>query len=309
MIDIMKLLYIGVCKENLEKYYPSYIKGEFLQDTYTEDELVDVVIRNEINVLMVDVLRTTFTASLLQQLKGRIKLINCLYQSIESLVDLKAAESCGIAIKKLPDNIYCNEVAEFAIAQLLAACKGTIEFNESIKKGEWNQAINTNLSVRGKTLGIVGYGNIGKCIIELCANWGMNIVVTRKHLNEEKRISNVTFVPFSDLIENSNYIIFAVPLNKDTFQMFNENHIEKLQQDCIIVNISRGSVVDETAIYKALKLGRLFKYCTDVYSQEPIEKNHVFLYSAKTILSPHVAWATEDTLRKTYNVWFDQTSI
>ncbi len=308
-MDIMKLLYIGVCKENLEKYYPAYIKGEFLKDTYTEDELVNLVIRNEINVLMVDVLRTTFTASLLQQLKGRIKLINFLYQSIDSLIDLEEAKSCGIEIKKLPDNIYCNEVAEFAIAQLLGACKGTIEFNESIKKGEWNQAVNTNLSVRGKTLGIVGYGNIGKCIIELCANWGMNIVVTRKHLNEEQRISNVTFVSFSDLIENSNYIIFAVPLNKDTFQMFNKNHIEKLKQDSIIVNISRGSVVDEIAIYKALELGKLLKYCTDVFTQEPIDKDHVFLNSDKTILSPHVAWATEDTLRKTYNVWFDQTSI
>ena len=306
---IMKLLYVGVCKENLEKYYPSYIKGEFLKDTYTEDELVDVVIRKNINVLMVDVFSTTFTASLLQKLKGRIKLINCLYQSIDSLIDLKEAESCGIEVRKLPDNIYCNEVAEFAIAQLLCACKGTIQFNESIKNGEWNQAINTNLSVRGKTLGIVGFGKIGKCIIKLCENWGMNIVVTRKHLNKKQDIPNVTFVDFSDLIENSHYIIFAVPLNKDTFQMFNTNHIKKLMKNPIIVNISRGNVVDENAICEALKLGKLYKYCTDVFSQEPINKDHVFLNSDETILSPHVAWATDDTLKKTYSVWFDQTII
>jgi lactate dehydrogenase-like 2-hydroxyacid dehydrogenase len=306
---IMKLLYVGVCKENLEKYYPSYIKGEFLKDTYTEDELVDVVIRKNINVLMVDVFSTTFTASLLQKLKGRIKLINCLYQSIDSLIDLKEAGSCGIEVRKLPDDIYCNEVAEFAIAQLLCACKGTIQFNESIKNGEWNQAINTNLSVRGKTLGIVGFGKIGKCIIKLCENWGMNIVVTRKHLNKKQDIPNVTFVDFSDLIENSHYIIFAVPLNKDTFQMFNTNHIEKLMKNPIIVNISRGNVVDEIAIYEALRLGKLHTYCTDVFPQEPINKDHMFLNSDKTILSPHVAWATEDTLKKTYGVWFGQTMI
>jgi lactate dehydrogenase-like 2-hydroxyacid dehydrogenase len=306
---IMKLLYIGVNKENLEKYYPSYIKGEFLKDTYTEDELVNVVIGKNISVLMVDVFRTTFTMSLLQKLKGHIKLINCLYQSIESLIDLKEAESCGIEVKKLPDNIYCNEVAEFAITQLLCACKGTIQFNKSIKNGEWNQAVNTNLSVRGRTLGIVGFGNIGKHIIKLCANWGLNIVVTRKHLNKNQVAPNVTFVGFSDLIENSDYIIFAVPLNKDTFQMFNENHIGKLKKNAIIVNISRGNIVDENAIHEALRLGKLYKYCTDVFSQEPINRDHVFLNSDKTILSPHVAWATEDTLKKAYDVWFGQTNI
>ena len=304
----IRLLYIGVCKENLEKYYPSYIKGEFLEDTYTEDELIDVVIGKNINVLMVDIFSTTFTASLLQRLKGHIKLINLSYQSIDSLIDVEAAAACGIEVRKLPDDIYCNEVAEFAIAQLLCACKGTIEFNESIKNGEWNQAIHTNISVRGKTLAIVGFGNIGKRIIELCENWGMNIVVSRKHLNTQDA-PNVTFVDFPDLIERSDFIIFAVPLKEDTFQMLNRNHIDKLRKNSIIVNISRGNVVDENAIYEALQSGKLYRYCADVFSQEPMNEDHVFLNNHKTIVSPHVAWATEDTLKKTYGVWFSQTII
>ena len=306
---IMKLLYIGVCKENLEKYYPSYIRGEFLKDTFTEAELLDVVILKNINVLMVDVFNSPFTTSLLQQLKGRIKLINFLYQSIDSLIDLKEAENCGIEVRKLPDNIYCNEVAEFAVTQLLCACKGTIQFDKSIKSGEWNQAINTNFSLRGKTLGVVGFGNIGKCIVKLCANWGMKILVTRNNLNKDEYVPNVTFVDFSNLIENSNYIIIAVPINKDTFQMFNVNHMKKLNENSIIVNVSRGNIVDENAIYESLKSGRLYKYCTDVFSQEPINKDHVLLNSDKTILSPHVAWATEDTMKKTYSVWFDHIDI
>ncbi len=305
----LKLLYVGVCKENLEKYFPTYIRGEFLEDPTTDDELVDVVKCKDINVIMLDVFNSTFTPSLLQQLKGRIKLINCLYQSIESLIDLKEAASCGIRVRKLPDDIYCNEVAEFAIAQLLSACKGTIQFNRSIKNGEWNQAVNTSFSVRGKTLGIVGFGNIGKRIVRLCENWGLNIVVTRKHLNKEQYIPNVTFVEFSYLIENSNYIIFAVPLNKDTFQMFNTSHIDKLRKNSIIVNISRGNVVDENAVCGALKSGKLNKYCTDVFSKEPVNNDHLFLNSDQTILSPHVAWATEDTLINAYGVWFEQTII
>ena len=305
----MNLLYIGVCKENLEKYYPSYIKGDFLTGTFTDAELVEVVKLKDINVLMVDVFNSTFTASLLQQLQGRIKLINFLYQSIDSLIDLKEAGNCGMEVKKLPDDIYCTEVAEFAVAQLLCACKGTIQFDKSIKNGEWNQAVNTNFSLRGKTLGIVGFGNIAKCIIRLCENWGMNILVTRKNMNKKQNVPKVTFVDFSNLIENSNYIFFALPLNKNTFQMLNKSHLEKLKENSIIVNISRGNVVDENAIYESLRSGRLYKYCTDVFSQEPITTDQVLLKSDKTILSPHVAWATKDTMKKTYSVWFNQTTV
>jgi lactate dehydrogenase-like 2-hydroxyacid dehydrogenase len=143
----------------------------------------------------------------------------------------------------------------------------------------------------------------------MCENWDMKIIVTRKHFNKNQHIPNITFVNFSTLIENSDYIIFAVPLNNDTFQMFNKKHITKLRTNSIIVNISRGNVVDENAIYEALMLGKLYKYCTDVFSQEPINKDHLFLNSDETILSPHIAWATEDTFKKSYDIWFDQTII
>jgi len=75
----------------------------------------------------------------------------------------------------------------------------------------------------------------------------------------------------------------------------------------IIVNVSRGNIVDEEAIDNALRSGKIYRYCADVFSQEPVNSDHSFLSSDKTILSPHVAWATEDTLKKTYDVWFDQT--
>ena len=308
-MDIMKLLYVGVCKENLEKYYPSYIKGEFFKDTFTDAELLDVVKLKSINVLMVDVFNSTFTTALLQQLKGSIKLINFLYQSIDSLIDLKEAENCGIKVKKLPDNIYCNEVAEYAAAQLLCACKGIIEFNESIKSGEWNQVKTTNISIRGKTLGIVGFGNIGKKIIKLVENWGMDILVTRKHSHLDHNFTGVTFVDFPVLIQNCNFIVFALPLTSSSFHMFNKDHVELLKTNSIIINISRGNVVDERAIHEALESGNLYRYCTDVFSQEPINSDNVFLKNDKTILSPHVAWATEDTLKKAYSIWFDQIEI
>ncbi len=305
----MKLLYVGVCKENLDKYYPSYIKGEFLEGAFTEGELVNTIKLKNIDVLMIDVFHLTFSKSLLQQLKGQVKLINFQYQSIDSLIDLEEAKNCGIEVLSLPNDLYCNEVAEFAVAQLLCSCKSMIQFDKSVKNGEWNQASSTNLTLRGKTLGIVGFGKIGRRIVELCNGWGMKILVTRKHLNKNEDIENVTFVNFSYLIENSNFIIFALPIKSDTFHMFNESHIDKICSNSIIINISRGNIVDELAIAKSLRTGKLYRYCTDVFSHEPINKDHPFLKSEKTLLSPHIAWATEETLKKTFNVWFHQVAI
>lgn len=301
----VKLLYIGVCKENLAKYYPDYIRGDFLTGTFTESDLVDVVVQKHITMLMVDVFHFSFTKSLLNRLKDTIQLINFSYQSIDSLIDLKAAEELQIAVKKLPDDIYCNEVAEFAVSQLLAACKGTVRFDQSVKNGGWNQALNTNISLTGKTLGVVGFGYIGKRIVSLFENWGMSILVARKH-PEKERSSTVTFVDFTSLLEKSDFIIFALPITKDTFQMFNASHVPKLNKQSIMVNISRGDVVDEAAVNEALQSGRLYRYCTDVFSQEPVNGNHPFLQGHQTIVSPHVAWATQETLKKTYEIWFSQ---
>lgn len=302
----MRLLYIGVCKENLEKYYPSYIKGEFLEGAFTEADLVNTVKLQNIDALMVDVIHLTFSKSLLQQLRGQVKMINFQYQSIDSLVDLEEARNCGIEVLSLPKDLYCNEVAEFAFAQMLCACKGMIQFDKSVRNGEWNQAVSTNFTLRGKTLGVVGFGMIGRRIVELCKGWGMNILVTRKNLTRNENVENVTFVNYSDLIENSNFIIFALPINNDTFHMFHESHIEKICKNSIIINVSRGNIVDEAAIYKSLRSGRLFRYCADVFSHEPVNHDHPLLRNEKTLLSPHIAWATEETLRKTFHVWFNQ---
>lgn len=305
----MNVLYIGVCTENLEKHYPSYIKGIFLYGGFTDDQLVDTVKQHHINVLMVDVFHASFTLSLLNRLKHHIKLINFSYQSIDSLIDLQEAEHCGIEVKKLPDDIYCNEVAEFAITQLLCACKGTIQFHQSVKTGEWNQAINTNFTLRGNTLGVVGFGKIGKRIVELCENWGMNILVTRKQLGHDLSGTDVTLVDFETLMERSNFIILALPSTKDTFQMVDESSLQNLKSNSIIVNVSRGNIVDEVAVSAALETGKLHRYCTDVFSREPVSKGNELVRNDKTILSPHIAWATESSLKKTYDIWFSQMTL
>lgn len=305
----MNVLYIGVCKENLEQYYPSYIKGNFLSGIFSDDQLVDTVTQHSINVLMVDVLHSSFTASLLNRLKNHIKLINFSYQSIDSLIDLKEAGNCGIEVKKLPDDIYCNEVAEFAVAQLLCACKGSIQFDTSVKSGEWNQAANRNFTLRDKTLGVVGFGNIGKRIVELCENWGMNVLVTRKHLDRNFSGNGVTLVDFITLLERSDFVILALPSTKESFQMVDVYSLQKFKLNSVLINVSRGNIVDEVAVSAALKSGRLHRYCTDVFSLEPVGKENELVRNDKTILSPHIAWATESSLKKTYDIWFSQMTL
>jgi phosphoglycerate dehydrogenase-like enzyme len=302
----MNLLYIGVCKENLKRYYPAYHQGVFLDNNFTEDELLTLVHEQEINVLMVDVFSLTFTKPLLQRLKGRIRQINFLYQSIASLIDLEAAEQCGIKITKLPDNVYCNEVAEFSMAQLLCACKGTLQYDKSMRQGEWNQSASTNHSLHGKALGIVGFGNIGQRIVELCQNWGMKILVTKRDLTSQPSTPNVTWVEFNELLGQSDFIIFALPLSRTTYRMLNADNIHRLKKGAIVINVSRGDIVDEEVISAALSTGNLRKYCSDVFSHEPLVQDHPFATSEHTILSPHIAWVTEETLKRSFQLWFEQ---
>jgi phosphoglycerate dehydrogenase-like enzyme len=299
----MNLLYIGVCKENLERYYPDYLHGIFLDQEFTEEELLTTVHKHDIDVLMVDVIALTFTESLLQRLKGRIKQINFLYQSIASLIDEEAAEQCGIKITKLPDDVYCNEVAEFSFTQLLCACKGTLHYDRSMRLGEWNQAASTNRSLQGKALGIVGFGNIGRRIVELCHNWGMRILVTKRDLTSHPSIPNVTWVKYNELLKQSDFVIFALPLSRSTYHMLNTDNIDLLKEGAIVINVSRGDIVDEEAISFALSKGKLGKYCGDVFSREPLAQNHPFSASEHTILSPHIAWVTEETLSRSFQLW------
>ncbi len=307
----MNLLYIGACRENLETYYPDYIKGIFIDGGVTHETLVAVIKEHGINVLMVDVLDFFFTADLLEKVKDDVRLINFSYQSIESLVDLDAARDFGIIVKKLPRDIYCKEVAEFALAQLLCACKGSLIFDRDMRTGVWNQAAHTNLSMTGKTLGIVGYGNIGRHVATLCQTWGMDILVTKKDLDTppEHMTPYYRFVDLSTLMAQSNFIVLAVPLTKETRYMVNQECLAKLKPGAIMVNVSRGDIVDEEAVTHALNSGVLYKYCTDVFSKEPVEKSHCFVNNPHTLLSPHVAWATKMSLKKTYDIWFGQTQI
>ncbi|MGD9169655.1 MAG: D-isomer specific 2-hydroxyacid dehydrogenase family protein [Candidatus Thiodiazotropha sp.] len=304
----MNLLYIGVCKENLKQYYPAYIPGVFLDKDFTEEELLTLVHEQDIDVLMVDVIPLRFTKALLQRLQGRIRQINFLYQSITSLIDVEAAQECGIKITKLPDEVYCNEVAEFSMTQLLCACKGILQYDRSMRHGEWNQAANTNRSLQGKTLGIVGFGNIGQRIAELSQNWGMKILVTKRDLTSHPSILNITWVEFNELLRQSDFVIFALPLCPTTYRMLNADNIDLLKDGAIVINVSRGDIVDEEAISAALSTGKLGTYCSDVFSREPLGQDHPFAASEHTILSPHVAWVTEETLRRSFQLWSEQVN-
>jgi phosphoglycerate dehydrogenase-like enzyme len=302
----MKILYVGVCKDNLERYYPNYLAGDFIELPFTAEALVERVWRDRVEVLMVDVTPIAFSRSLLRQLRGQVKHINFLYQSISSLIDVEDASRCGIRVTKLPNDVYCNEVAEFAVAQMLCASKGILEFDRSMRRGQWNQAATVCRSLVGKTLGVIGYGHIGKRIVELCGNFGMSILATRRNLGIDVEASNVELVMLPTLLERSDFIVLALPLTRNTYHLLNAKNLDRVKDQAVIVNVSRGDLVDEKTVLAALESGRLGGYCADVFASEPLDKQHPFASTARTILTPHVAWMTEETLARSFQLWSSQ---
>lgn len=302
-----KILYIGVCRDNLQAHHPTFPPGIFLDGPFSDEELLATIAAHEIEVLMVDVLPRPFSRELLLRMNGRVRMINFSYQSIESLIDVGFAEHLGVEVRKLPAGLYSEEVAEFAVGLLLVTCKEFIRYDSDLKEGIWNQAAATGISLRGKTLGVLGYGSIGKQIVLRCENWGMKLLVCRRNPHRKPSNPRVTLVDLVTLVRESDFIILALPGSPENFHLVNEEILQLCKHQAILINVARGDIVDEAAICRALAAGRLRRYCSDVFTREPLAADHgLVLAKQQTILSPHVAWATAETLKKTYTIWFDQ---
>lgn len=183
-------------------------------------------------------------------------------------VDLKQAEACGIPVLRVP-SYSPSAVAEHAAALLLA-------INRKIPRAycrtrDFNFSINGLMGVglQGKQAGIIGTGKIGQSLIPILKGFGMNILAYDAYPNEslcEKY--DVAYVDLNTLLAQSDVISLHCPLTKDTYHLINKDTIAKMKQDVILVNTSRGALIDTTALIEGLKAGKLYGVGLDVYEEE-----------------------------------------
>jgi len=213
-------------------------------------------------------------------------------------IDLKAATERGIYVTNTAE-VLTEAVADLTMALILGIARRIVEADKFLRRGEWKGWAPTLLlgsNVYNKTLGILGLGRIGAAVARRAKGFNMQLIYYDAVRNEKlERELGITFVSFENLLKQSDYISIHVPLLASTHHMMGEKEFKLMKPTAYLVNTSRGPVVDEKALYKALKDGIIAGAGLDVFEKEPIEKDNPLISLDNAILLPHVASGTIET--------------
>lgn len=207
-------------------------------------------------------------------------------------IDLDAATRLGIAVCNAP-GANARSVAEHAIALLFAVARTIPALDRQVRGGGWEKA--TGVELDGKTLGVLGLGAIGGHVARMGAGLGMRVLAWSRS-NDPDRAARlgVEQVELHDLLRRSDAVAICAALAPETRGLIGAAELAAMKPDAMLVNVSRGPIVDEPALLMALRNGRLRGAGLDVFDVEPLPADSPFLALDNVVLSPHAAWATDD---------------
>lgn len=213
-----------------------------------------------------------------------------------NIVDIKAAKERGIIVTNIPA-YSTDSVAQMTFAHILNVMNRVDHYATLNRQGVWSRAVDfcywdTPLhELAGRTLGIVGLGNIGKKVAHIARDFGMDVfAVTSK--NSTDLPEGIQKTTLDGLFGISDIITLHCPLTPSTHEMINRSTLVKMRRGTILVNTGRGSLVNENDVAEALSTGRLAAYCADVLATEPPAADNILLQQPNAFITPHIAWAT-----------------
>lgn len=205
--------------------------------------------------------------------------------------DLDTMRKMGIQVGVIANH---NAVAEFALTLILACMKNLTRYDTVVREGQWSRFPMRELSQ--KTVGIVGFGRIGRRLAELLTGFDVEILAYDPYLNEATATERkVTPVSLNELLARSDVISLHLPATEQTHHMINAETIGKMKDGAFLINTSRGSLVDEKALYEALVSGKLAGAGLDVYEKEPVTPENPLFAQENDVLAPHVAALSYET--------------
>ncbi|TCL02867.1 MULTISPECIES: phosphoglycerate dehydrogenase [Sodalis] len=208
-------------------------------------------------------------------------------------IDLKATAERGIYVTNVPD-ANKHAVADFAFSLILAGARQLTQSVIQTREGRWPRIFATD--VYGKTLGIVGLGNIGKQVALRAAGFNMRVLAYDFYQDEAfARDHNVEFVTLDSLVQQSDFITLHTPLTTETRNLFDEARLKRMKKSAFLINVSRGGVVDENALYDALVDHVIAGAAADVFEQEPL-KTHPLFSLDNFIPTSHIAGYTDGAI-------------
>jgi D-3-phosphoglycerate dehydrogenase len=211
-------------------------------------------------------------------------------------IDIRAATERGIFVANV---IYETcDVADHPVALILSLARKIPWVNQKVKEGRWDwREVQPVERIKGKTVGIIGSGRIGREVAARMKAFRTEIIAYDPYVPTEAfEKKHVKKVDLETLLSTSDIIVIHVPLSKETHHLINEKRLSIMKKTALLVNTSRGPVVDETALFKALKEGWLTAAALDVLEKEPPEKDNPLLRLNNVIVTPHMAWYSMSSL-------------
>lgn len=207
-----------------------------------------------------------------------------------NIVDIEAAKALGITVCNVP-YYSTNSVAQLTFAFILEfACKLSLH-TQSVARGDWQRCkdfaytLDTIHELSGKTLGIIGYGSIGKKVAQIGKAFGMNVLIgTRTPVDG--------CVSKEEVFKNADFVTLHCPLNEQSKLMINEKSLALFKPTAYLINTARGGLIDENALAAALNSGKIAGAALDVLTSEPPKADNPLIHAKNCIITPHMAWAS-----------------
>lgn len=302
----MKLVILDGYTEN-----PGDLSWDWLGDLVDEYEVYDktpteLVIERAKDADIIVTNKTPLDKNSLSQLK-KLRYISTLATGY-NVIDIGAATELGIVVSNIP--AYSTDgVAQLVFALLLEMVNSVAVHNESVKKGEWASCEHfcywkTPLSeLSGKTFGIIGFGKIGSAVAAIANAFKMKVIAYSPNTRSYDGFGSVEFLSLDEVISSSDVISLHCPLTESTNGLVNKDFISKMKKGAYIINTSRGPVLNEKDVRDALDEGRLAGLGADVLSTEPPAADNPLANCDKTVVTPHIAWASLEARTRLMNIF------
>lgn len=224
--------------------------------------------------------------------QGNLKVIGRAGIGVDN-IDIETAGKNGIPVVNSPTGATAS-VAELAIGHMVALSRNIPRADSTMKKGEWAKKQLKGTELLGKTLGLIGSGGIAQHTAKIANGFGMKVVVYSPHCTEGKaKKMGAKLSTFQDLLKKSDYVSLHIPHTKDTHYLIDKKEISMMKNSAYLIDVSRGGVVNQKALYKALKNKEITGAAIDVYEKEPPEDNP-FTELENVVLSPHLGANTKE---------------
>lgn len=239
--------------------------------------------------------KTILTGEMLKTLTG-LRYVGVLATGY-NVIDTATAHELGIIVTNIPA-YSTDSVAQITFALILELCLHVQDHSNAVLAGEWASSVDFTfrkhplIELSSKTLGIIGFGSIGKKVSDIAAAFGMNIVAFSRTKSDQSDRKNFRWIELNDLFCVSDFVSIHCPLTPDTKGLVNANYLRLMKKTAYLINTSRGPVVNEKDLADALNKGIISGAGLDVLSTEPPLPDNPLLTAKNCIITPHIAWAT-----------------